>query len=236
MDNASKIERWAAQPQYKDHRVFRDYESGVDTYAAFSMSKERVLVDKPVAVGVCVLELSKLLMYRAWYEKIKPAHPTATLLYMDTDSFIVGMKGTPEEPARFNFGDDLMDKNTLGLFKDELGGLPIDEVVSLRAKTYSVTTADPTQDILKAKGVPKKARTANGDGLKHGHYMAALYNDLDPEARQVKYNHFRSRGHVVAMQAVVKKSCSGYDDKRHILPDGIHSLAHGHWRINDGGL
>jgi len=235
-DNA-RISKLGAQSHLKTYKVFENIEAANESYVAFAMGKTRVMVDKPVAVGVCVLELSKLLMYRAWYEKIKPTHPTATLLYMDTDSFIVGMKGTPEAPARFQFGDDLMDKNTLGLFKDELGGLRIKEVVSLRAKTYSVKTADPKEDILKAKGVPKKARTVNGAALSHAHYIAALTKTLPEDAQKIRYNHFRSRGHQMAMRQVVKKSCSAYDDKRWVLEDGIHSLAHGHHRIPaDGGL
>ena len=30
-----------------------------------------------------------------------------------------------------------------------------------------------------------------------------------------------------------KKCLSAYDDKRYILPDGVHTIAHGHFRIAD---
>ena len=44
-------------------------------------------------------------------------------------------------------------------------------------------------------------------------------------------NIFRSRLHQVHTLEFCKKSLSSNDDKRHILPDGIHTLAHGHYRI-----
>jgi len=41
-------------------------------------------------VGVAILELSKFLMFKAWYKVIQP---TATIAYMDTNSFIIHANG-----------------------------------------------------------------------------------------------------------------------------------------------
>ena len=50
-------------------------------------------MNKPVYLGLSVLELSKILMYEFWYDYVKPSYDEKTkLCYMDTDSFIVYIK------------------------------------------------------------------------------------------------------------------------------------------------
>ena len=40
-----------------------------------------------------------------------------------------------------------------------------------------------------------------------------------------------SKNHRIYLQDREKKTLSRYDDKRYILPDGIHTLAYGHYKI-----
>ena len=50
-------------------------------------------MNKPVGLGLSLLELSKILMYESWYGYIKPKYDEkAKLCYMDIDSFIVYIK------------------------------------------------------------------------------------------------------------------------------------------------
>ena len=50
-------------------------------------------MNKPVYLGLSVLELSKILMYEFWYDYVKPkSDEKRKLCYMDTDSFIVYIK------------------------------------------------------------------------------------------------------------------------------------------------
>ena len=50
-------------------------------------------MNKPVYLGLSILELSKILMYEFWYDYVKPKFgEKAKLCYMDTDSFIVYTK------------------------------------------------------------------------------------------------------------------------------------------------
>ena len=50
-------------------------------------------MNKPVYLGLSILELSKTLMYELWYDYIKPKyHDNTKLYYMDTDSFIIYIK------------------------------------------------------------------------------------------------------------------------------------------------
>ena len=54
------------------------------------MRKTKVLMDKLIAVGQAVLDISKNLMYEFWYEYLKPMYQNnIKLCYMDTDSFII---------------------------------------------------------------------------------------------------------------------------------------------------
>ena len=47
-------------------------------------------MNKPVYLGLSILELSKILMYEFWYDYVKPKYgEKAKLHYMDTDCSIV---------------------------------------------------------------------------------------------------------------------------------------------------
>ena len=47
-------------------------------------------MNKPLYLGLSILEISKTLMYGFWYDYIKPKYQdNAKLCYMDTDSFII---------------------------------------------------------------------------------------------------------------------------------------------------
>ena len=57
------------------------------------MKKTEILMNKPVYLGLSILELSKILMYEFWYDYVKPKYgEKAKLCYMDTNSFIVYIK------------------------------------------------------------------------------------------------------------------------------------------------
>ena len=50
-------------------------------------------MNKPIQLGLSILELSKVLMYEIWYDFVKPKYgEKVKLCYMDTDSFIVYIK------------------------------------------------------------------------------------------------------------------------------------------------
>ena len=51
------------------------------------MKKTEILMNKPVSLGLSILELSKFLMYEFLYVRVKPK-----LCYIDTSSFTVYIK------------------------------------------------------------------------------------------------------------------------------------------------
>ena len=57
------------------------------------MKKTKVKMNKPIYLGLSILEISKTLMYEFWYDYMKPKYNNnVKLCYMDTDSFIMNIK------------------------------------------------------------------------------------------------------------------------------------------------
>ena len=60
---------------------------------AIEMKKIKVKINKPVYLGLSILEISKTLMFKFWYDYIKPNYQdNAKFCYIDTDSFIIHIK------------------------------------------------------------------------------------------------------------------------------------------------
>ena len=57
------------------------------------MNKTKVKRNRPIYLGLSILEISKILMYEFWYNYLKPKYGNnVKLCYMDTDSFIMNIK------------------------------------------------------------------------------------------------------------------------------------------------
>ena len=55
--------------------------------------KTEILMNKPICLGLSILELIKTLMYEFWYDYVKPKNgEKAKLCFMDTDCVIVYIK------------------------------------------------------------------------------------------------------------------------------------------------
>ena len=61
--------------------------------STIKMDKTKVKMNKPIYLGLSILEISKILMYEFWYDYMKPKYNgNVKLCYMDTDSFIMNIK------------------------------------------------------------------------------------------------------------------------------------------------
>ena len=74
------------------YRQFKlSFKGIVDRYKNFSVykyDKERIIFDKPIYLGFCILEFSKLLKF--YYDKFRPyGQDEVQLHYMVTDSFVL---------------------------------------------------------------------------------------------------------------------------------------------------
>ena len=61
---------------------------------AIEMRKAQILMNKPVSLGLSILELNKMLVYEFWYDYVKLKYSEkAKLCYVDTGyGFIVSIK------------------------------------------------------------------------------------------------------------------------------------------------
>ena len=188
------------------------------------MKKTKVKMNKPIYLGLSILEISKILMYEFWYDYTKPKYnDNVRLCYMDTDSFIMNIKTndfykdiSDDVDNRFDTSNYEvkrplpMEKNKeiIGLMKDELGGEIITEFVTLRPKTYSYLT-DDSKEGKKAKGtkqcVIKKM-------IKFADYKKCLLNGKVILKSQQR---FISNKHNVYTENVNKIALSNNDDKYH---------------------
>ena len=140
------------------------------------MKKIKVKINKPVYLGLSILEISKTLMYEFWYDYIKPSYGyNAELCDMDTDSFIIHLKTeyvydniendvekTLHKEKRLHASNNEINrqltkaknKEVIGLMKDKLSGKIITKFVGLRGKTYSYVIDYGSEDKT-AKGTKK---------------------------------------------------------------------------------
>ncbi|GBM69216.1 hypothetical protein AVEN_102498-1 [Araneus ventricosus] len=83
----SKAEKLISKPNFKDGTIYGEL------LVAFHMSKTVLTLNKPIVVGMRILDISKRLMYGFHVEIMREIyHENAMLLYTDTDSFIYNIQ------------------------------------------------------------------------------------------------------------------------------------------------
>ena len=196
------------------------------------MKKTEVKMNKPIYLGLSILEINKTLMYEFWYDYMKLKYnDNVKLCYMDTDSFIMNIKSNDfykhiasDVENRFDTSNYEVNrplptgknKKVIGLMKDELGGKIITEFVTLRPKTYSFLTDDSKED-KKAKGTKKCVIKKM---IKFNDYKKCLLND---EVIFKSQQRFISKKHDVYTENINKIALSNNDDKRIVSSDKITS-------------
>ena len=230
--------RQTAKPTFVSCKIFHE------NLVAIHMKKNFLLLDKPSYVGMCILDLSKVLMYDFHYNLIKAKYgDRAKLLFTDTDSLCYHIltddvyedlynhkdmfdNSDYSKSSKFYFDEN---KKVIGKFKDEAAGNPITSFIGHKSKMYSYEVELPGGEIKnnkKAKGVKKNVIKRD---LDHLDYLSVLQNKT---IQNHKMKTIRSDHHVVSSYEINKISLSCYDDKRYILDDGITSYAYGHVKIN----
>ena len=208
----------------------------LEDLSIIEMKKTKIKMNKPIYLGLSVLEISKTLMYEFWYDYMKRKYGNdVKLCYMDTDSFIINIKTNDFYKDIANDVENRFDtsnyevkrplqieknKKVIGLMKDELGGKIITEFVTLRPKTYSYLTEDGKED-KKAKGTKKCIIPKM---IKFNDYKKCLLND---EVIFKSQQRFISKKHDVYTENINKITLSNNDDKRIISSDKITSYPYG---------
>ena len=230
-----KLLKLSSKPTYVSSKIFNE------NLVAVHKIKETLTLDRPTYVGMCILDLSKTLMYDFHYNYIKNNYGNkAKLLLTDTDSL------TYEIETKNAYADFFKDKNkfdncdypknspyffdtnkkVIGKFKDESAGIPVTEFIGLRSKMYSYIK-DNMNGGKTAKGIKKNVIKKD---LKHEDYKNVLFNN---KQLHHKMKTIRSEKHQLGSFELNKISLSCFDDKRYIHDNGITSNAYGHYICDD---
>jgi len=117
-------------------------------------ARTKINMYRPIALGFCILEMTKLVMYRFYYEALLSKYGDKfRMLFTDADSFIflvetpdlhADMTGMMQWLDTSNFPPDhplysTANKRKLGYFKSETGAHCPSEFVGLRSKMYTRT-------------------------------------------------------------------------------------------------
>ena len=143
------------------------YGNTIENLVAIRKSKVTLTLNKPAYNGMCILELSKVLMYEFHYNYIKNKYGNnSKLLFTNTDSLMCEIKtedvykGFSNNKEMFDFSNystkskyyDNSNKLVGGKMKDETAGIAIEEFVGLKPKMYSYLVDDNSEH-KKAIGV-----------------------------------------------------------------------------------
>ena len=226
-----KINKLVSEPNYHTMSYISEDSSIIE------MNKTKCKMNKPIYLGLSILDISKILMYEFWYNYMKPKYnDNVKLCYMDTDSFVMNIKTkdfykdiSSDVDKRFDTSNYEVNrplptgknKKVIGLMKDELGGKIITEFVTLRPKTYSYLTDDGKED-KKAKRTKKCIIKRM---IKFDDYKNCLLKDKVLLKLQQR---FISKNHDVYTEDINKIALSNDDDKRIVSSDKITSYPYGY--------
>ena len=234
----NKLLKYASKPTYVSSKIFNE------NLVAVHKIKETLTLNRPAYLGMCILDLSKTLMYDFHYNYIKNKYgEKAKSLFTDTDSLTYEIEAEdvyqdfwddknkfdnshyPESSPYF----DKTNKKVIGKFKDEAAGVPICEFVGLRSKMYSYIK-DNQKGGKTAKGIKKNVIKKD---IQHENYKETLFNN---KQMYHKMKTIRSESHQLGSYEINKVSLSCFDDKRYIHEDGKTSYAYGHKNIQQKNI
>jgi hypothetical protein len=248
-----RAQRLFNKPNFKHSTTFNK------DLIAVELKKMEVLFNKPIAVGFCILELSKIIMYDFHYNYIKQKYGNmATLLFTDTDSLTYHIetedlyKDMEKDSNLFDFSEypekhflhSKVNKKVVGKFKDEAKSKIIIEFAGLRSKMYSILydqddeiDTDEYKTCVINGNLHENKITAKGvkksyaeKRITHENYRQALFSTDTKEVKQeATFNLIRSTNHQISSIKITKTSLCALDDKRLVCRDNIKTFAIGHY-------
>jgi len=228
--NENQAAKLINRRNYKKRTIFSE------DLVAIHMVKTELVFNKPIYVGMSILDLSKNLMYDFHYNYIKNKYGNKSkLMFTDTDSLLYQIETddfykdiTKDINAKFDTSaypknhdgiKNFVNKKVIGMMKDETAGNEIVEFVGLRAKLYAYKIDNI--EVKRCKGVKRSV-------VKSEITFEDYKNCLDTGKKQLrKMNVIRSHKHHIYTETVNKIALSRDDDKRIIQPESIHTLAIG---------
>ena len=228
-----RIEKCVSNPNYKGCHIINEELAGVEK------TKTVLSLNKPIYLGMTILDLSKMHMYGFYYDVLKAKYENnIRLIYTDTDSYVIQTftddiyEDWKEINEYMDFSGydknhqcyDPTNKKVLGKFKDEMDGKIITNFIALRPKMYCLKVFNETKAEKKAKGIPKLKVKKD---LDMDDYEATLHEHIP---KNVNFNAIRSKNHQIYSINQSKVGLTSYDNKRHWLND-TESLPYGHYSL-----
>ena len=228
-----RLQKCVNNPNYKNRHIINENLVGVEK------TKTILKLDKPIYLGMTILDLSKHHMYSFYYDVLKAKYDkNIKLIYTDTDSYVLQTytediyKDFKELKQHMDFSDypkdhpiyDASNKKVLGKMKDECNGKIITNFVALRPKMYCFQIHNQEKEEKKAKGVPKNKVKRDLD-------MNDYENTLHyRKVSNVSFNAIRSKNHQIYSITQTKVGLTSYDNKRY-WKDKFNSVPYGHYSI-----
>lgn len=224
-NDAKRAKKIISNPRFKNYMVINENLVGL------TLERTQQEVKQAVAIGFSILEISKELMYRSYYETIRPKlGPTCRILFSDTDSLFISCRGVSDPLRKIrkildtsNFDKNhpmrsLDRKSKVGYFKSEVGNKRILKFIGLRSKVYTFTTEK--EHVSKCKGLSKKYQK----NLRFKHFEKCL-NEIS--SFSTVQRNITSQKHRITLARQKKLCFSSYDDKFYILNCGLHTRPFG---------
>ena len=154
VSNKKDYLKWTSKSSYMSHKIFDN------DLVAILKNKFTLTLNKPVYIGMCILKLSKVLMYEFDYDYIKNKYDNnSRLLFRDTDSLMYEIKNEDvyedfsNNKEMFDLSNystkskfyDNSNKLVIGNMKDETAGVEIEEFAGLNPKMYSYLVDDNSE-------------------------------------------------------------------------------------------
>ena len=228
--SAKELRRMVNKPTFQAIRVFDS------NLAAVQLYRQNVKLNKPIAVGFSVLEMSKQKMYDFWFDTLLGGFSDfkVRLVMSDTDSFLVHIEKDPETETtlesvfrnhrdQFDFSSlngplrSMENKQVPGKMKLQLPNEVCIEAVVLSSKCYSILTDRGSHSAM--KGIPGK--------LQHQKYKECLENEKCYIGRVKSVKHYNQTLYHVSTE---RRMLSPIDMKRFYF-SANESLSHGHYRL-----
>jgi hypothetical protein len=232
VDDIKRLEKCLNNPTMKHRHFINDQLVGIEKIKAV------VKLNKPIYVGMAILDLSKLHMYKFYYDVLKAKfNDKIKLAYTDTDSFVIHVetddlyKDLKQINNHMDFSDypkkhenyDVSNKKVLGKFKDELNGKIMREYIGLKPKMHAMDVQRDKEQ-KKAKGVPKH--------IVKKRFNFDLYKKTLEEnhLERVNFNSIRSYEHKIYSINSNKVGLSNFENKRYYVNNNL-SYPYGHYAI-----
>jgi hypothetical protein len=233
--NEKRLEKLVRKGNFHDRQIFNFPNFDM---VLVEMTKPVVTLDRPLIISAVVWSMSKVHLYSYWYFTLKPKFgPSLSLIACDTDNYIycydtndyvADLFSLREhfdfsnlDPSSVLYNTD--NKRVLGKLKLESSGKRVLAACCLKSKVYSLLFEDSS--VNKLKGIQKHYAK---NVLTFEDYKSCV---LSKTVRFARYKSIISKEHNIYTVTQSKLALECTDYKRHILPDGINTLAHHHYRI-----